>query len=69
MVTRSSVPTVCLCPAELRRIFVQCIICDDPTGRALEVVAVRLPDCLLVVHVQDLQAKFRHYYDQAREEE
>lgn len=41
---------------------------DDPTGRALEIVAVRLPDCLLVIHVQDLQAKFRPYYDQAREE-
>ena len=42
---------------------------DDPTGRALEVVAVHLPDCLLVIHVQDLQAKFRPYYDQAREQE
>jgi hypothetical protein len=41
---------------------------DDPTGRALEIVAVRLPDCLLVIHVQDLQAKFRPYYDQAGEE-
>jgi hypothetical protein len=38
---------------------------DDPTGRALEVVA----DCLLVIHVQDLRAKFRPYYDQTREEE
>jgi hypothetical protein len=42
---------------------------DDPTGRALEIVAIRLPDCLLVIHVQDLQAKFRPYYHQAREEE
>jgi hypothetical protein len=42
---------------------------DDPTGRALEVVAVHLPDCLLVIHVQDLQAKFRPYYDQVREQE
>jgi len=42
---------------------------DDLTGRALEVVAVRLPDCLLVIHVQDLQTKFRPYYDQAREEQ
>ena len=42
---------------------------DDLTGRALEVVAVRLPDCLLVIHEQDLQAKFRPYYDQAREQE
>ncbi len=42
---------------------------DDFTGRALEVVAVRLPDRLLVIHVQDLQAKFRPYYDRAREEE
>lgn len=42
---------------------------DDPTGRALEVVAVHLPDCLLVIHVQDLQAKFRPYYEQAREEQ
>ena len=25
-------------------------------------------DCLLVIHVQDLQAKFRPSYDQAREE-
>jgi hypothetical protein len=41
---------------------------DDPTGRALEIVAIRLPDCLLVIHVQDLQAKFRPYYDQAKEE-
>jgi hypothetical protein len=41
---------------------------DDPTGRALEIVAVRLPDCLLVIHVQDLQAKFCPYYDQVREE-
>lgn len=46
-----------------------CFYGDDPTGRALKVVAVRLPDCLLVIHVQDLQAKFRPYYDQAREEE
>jgi hypothetical protein len=42
---------------------------DDLTGRALAVVAVRLPDCLLVIHVQGLQAKFRPYYDHAREEE
>lgn len=42
---------------------------DDLTGRALEVVAVRLPDCLLVIHPQDLQAKFRPYYDQAMEEQ
>ncbi|MFN2496106.1 MAG: hypothetical protein ABR608_09415 [Pseudonocardiaceae bacterium] len=42
---------------------------DDQMGRALEVVAVRLPDCLLVIHVQDLQAKFRPYYNQAWKEE
>ncbi len=42
---------------------------DDQTGRALEVVAVHLPDGLLVIHAQDLQAKFRPYYDKAREEE
>jgi hypothetical protein len=42
---------------------------DDQTGRALEVVAVRLPDCLLVIHVQDLQAKFRPYYHEAWKEE
>lgn len=42
---------------------------DDHTGRALEVVAIRLPDCLLVIHVQDLQAKFRPYYNQAWKEE
>jgi hypothetical protein len=42
---------------------------DDETGRALEVVAIELPDCLLVIHVQDLQAKFRPYYEKAREEE
>ena len=41
----------------------------DHTGRALEVVAIRLPDGPLVIHVQDLQEKFRRYYDQAREEE
>lgn len=41
----------------------------DPTGRALEVGAIRLPDCLLVIHVQDLRAKVRPYYDQAREEQ
>ena len=42
---------------------------DDLTGRALEVVAVCLPDRLLVIHRQDLQPKFRPYYDQAREEQ
>lgn len=42
---------------------------DDQTGRALEVVAVQLPDGLLVIHVQDLQAKFLPYYNQARKAE
>jgi hypothetical protein len=42
---------------------------DDETGRALEVVAIVLPEYLLVIHVQDLQAKFKPYYEQAREEE
>ena len=41
---------------------------DDQTGCALEVVAVRLPDCLLVIHVQDLQAKFRPYTQAWKEE-
>jgi len=40
---------------------------DDNSGRALEVIAVDLPEYLLVIHVQDLQAKFRPYYDRATE--
>jgi hypothetical protein len=38
---------------------------DEPTDRALEVIAIRLPDCPLVTPVQDLQTKFRPCYDQA----
>jgi len=41
---------------------------DDKTGRALEVVAVATETGLLVIHVQDLQAKFRRYYDEAKEQ-
>lgn len=40
---------------------------DDQTGRALEVVAVATATGLLVIHVQDLQTKFRRYYDEAKE--
>ena len=40
---------------------------DDQTGRALEVVAVTTATGLLVIHVQDLQTKFRRYYDEAKE--
>lgn len=40
---------------------------DDQTGRALEVVAVATDNGLLVIHVQDLQKKFRSYYEEAKE--
>ncbi len=42
-----------------------CSSATTPPG-ALEVIAIRLPDCLLVLHVQDLQAKFRPYYDHTK---
>jgi hypothetical protein len=42
---------------------------DDDSGRALEIIAVDLPEYLLVIHAQDLQAKFRPHYDRAKEQE
>ncbi len=42
---------------------------DDDSGRALEIIAVDLPEYLLMIPAQDLQAKFRPHYDRAKEEE
>lgn len=42
---------------------------DDDSGRALEIIAVNLPEYLLVIHAQDLQAKFRPHYQRANEED
>lgn len=37
---------------------------EDATGRALEVMAVALPDGLLVIHVMDLRPKWRRLYEE-----
>lgn len=39
---------------------------DDPTGRALEVVAVEVESGLHVIHVMDLRAKWRDYYEEGK---
>lgn len=38
---------------------------DDASGRALEVMAVRISRGLLVIHAMDLRPKWRIHYDEA----
>jgi hypothetical protein len=40
---------------------------DDQTGRALEVVAIETRTGLHVIHVMDLRAKWRPYYEKGRD--
>jgi hypothetical protein len=39
---------------------------DDESGRALEVMAVRTDEGLLVIHAMDLRPKWRKLYEEAK---
>ncbi len=39
---------------------------DDPTGRALEVMAVPIEAGILVIHVMDLRPKWRQLYEEGK---